>query len=206
MTGGHLQHRNDAIIGDIDFLYEVGTLRHIDRAWRQFGGLPFANVAEHSYRTTIIAMLIAVREGARVDRVVQMALIHDLPESRIGDANYVQKMYRVEEVAGAMREIAEGTTLGEYIEALHEEMKRGDTLEARIVKDADNLDCDFELREMRDAGAGIAAALQPTRDVVAETLHTETARAIFEGLRSRSSHDWHLKARNRMNSGDWSKE
>jgi putative hydrolase of HD superfamily len=77
------------------------------------------------------------------------------------------------------------------------------TLESKIVKDADNLDCDFELREMRDAGARIAEALEPTREAVRAKLHTETARRIYEALQTRGSHEWHLKARNRLNSGDW---
>ncbi|MBC6718389.1 HD domain-containing protein [Aurantimonas sp. DM33-3] len=206
MSGAPATDRNHAILNDIDFLFEIGTLRHVDRSWRQFGGLPFANVAEHSFRMTIIAMLIAMREGARVDRVVQMALVHDLHESRVGDANYVQKMYRTEEVNDAIREMAEDTSLAGHLRDLHNEMTIGDTLEAKIVKDADNLDCDFELRERADSGARIASALEPTRGAVAASLHTNTAREIHEALRNRCSHEWHLKARNRLNSGDWSKE
>ena len=48
MSGASTSRVNDTILDDIDLIYEAGTLRHIDRAWRQFGGLPFANVAEHS--------------------------------------------------------------------------------------------------------------------------------------------------------------
>jgi putative hydrolases of HD superfamily len=76
---------------DIDLLFEVGTMRHLARAWRQFGGAPFANVAEHSYRVLWIALLLARAEGADVGRVLKMALIHDLPETRTGDFNYVQR-------------------------------------------------------------------------------------------------------------------
>ncbi|KRQ07236.1 HD domain-containing protein [Bradyrhizobium manausense] len=197
---------NDAINDDVDFLYEVGTLRHINRSWLQFGGLPFANVAEHSFRMTYIAMLIAVREGARVDRVVQMALIHDLHESRVGDANYVQKMYRNDDVESAWLEMEGSTSISSHLSELRREMLAGATLEAKIVKDADKLDCDFELREMRDAGARIAEALDPTRRVVSQTLQTETARRMHAAVQSRSSHEWHLKARNRLNSGDWLKD
>jgi len=44
---------------DVEFLFEVGTLRLIDRTWRQFGGANFANVAEHTFRVMWIAALIA---------------------------------------------------------------------------------------------------------------------------------------------------
>ena len=198
--------KNDAILEDIDFLYELGTLRHTNRSWVQFGGLPFANVAEHTFRTAMIAMLIALREGAKVERVVQMALVHDLHESRVGDANYVQKMYRSDDVESAWLEMGCKTSGASHLRGLHEEMSAGKTLEAKIVKDADKLDCDFELREMRDAGARIAEALEPTRAVVGQTLHTETARQIYMSLKSRGSHEWHLNARNRLNSGDWLKD
>lgn len=204
MSGDSTSH--DTILDDIDLLYEAGTLRHIDRAWRQFGGLPFANVAEHSFRTALIAMLIAVREGAHVGRVVQMALIHDLHESRVGDANYVQKMYRSEDVDGAISEIVGSTSLSAHLRTLHGEMIDEETLEARIVKDADKLDCDFELQEMDDAGARIAMVLKPTREAVGTKLHTATARRIYAALQNRRSHEWHMKARNRLNAGDWSRE
>ena len=65
---------------DIDLLFEVGSLRHVDRTWRQFGGVPYANVAEHTLRVAFVAWSLAALEGADPGRVVQMAMIHDLPE------------------------------------------------------------------------------------------------------------------------------
>lgn len=196
-------HSNDTDPGDIDFLYEIGTLRHVNRSWRQFGGLPFANVAEHSFRMTMVAMLIAVQEGAKVERVVQLALVHDVHESRTGDANYVQKMHRNDDVEGAWREIEGRSAASAHIRELRRELSAEDTFEAKIVKDADKLDCDLELREMRDMGAKIAEALEPTREAVSRTLYTETARRLYAGIQDRGSHEWHLKARNRFNAGDW---
>ncbi|BGE86310.1 MULTISPECIES: HD domain-containing protein [Methylosinus] len=197
---------SDLIVEDVDILFEIGTLRHIHRSWRQFGGLPFANVAEHSFRMAFIGMVIAVHEGANVDRVVQLALAHDLPESRTGDANYVQKMYRHDDVEAAAREMDGRSALATHFDALRTELMAGITIEAKIVKDADNLDCDFELKEMRDKGANIAEALAPTREAVKRTLHTDTARRLFDTVNMRSSHAWHLNARNRFNAGDWKQE
>ena len=203
MTNSPLHVSHDKVIDDVDFLFEIGTLRHINRSWSQFGGLPFANVAEHSFRTMTIAMLIALREGAKVEKVVELALVHDIHETRTGDANYVQKMYRNDDVETAWREIEGRSVVASHIRGLRLELETGETLEAKIVKDADNLDCDLELREMRDRGSTIADALTSTREAVKGTLHTGTARHLFAAIQERGSHHWHLKARNRLTAGDW---
>ncbi len=47
---------------DIKFLYEVGTLRYVDRTWKQTFGVPVANVTEHTFRVMWIAQIIAKHE------------------------------------------------------------------------------------------------------------------------------------------------
>ena len=45
---------------DINFLYEIGSLRKIPRAWQQILTGKVENVAEHIFRTTMVAWVIAV--------------------------------------------------------------------------------------------------------------------------------------------------
>ena len=47
---------------DADFLFEIGTLRFIQRTWKQFINPDFANLAEHTLRMTWIAIVIAKNE------------------------------------------------------------------------------------------------------------------------------------------------
>ena len=69
---------------DIEFLYEMGNIRYIDRFWRRFLSPEFSNVAEHHFRVFWIAMIIAGREGGDVDtgKLAKLVLIHDIAESR----------------------------------------------------------------------------------------------------------------------------
>src|SRR2546422_11260389 len=96
---------------NVAFLFEMGTLRHVARTWRQFGGLDFANVAEHSFRVAWIAMALAAEENADIGRVAQLALLHDLPESRTGDVNYVQRMHTVRNEDSALADTLEETSI-----------------------------------------------------------------------------------------------
>lgn len=187
----------------VDLLFEVGTMRHISRSWSQFGGLQFANVAEHSYRVVWIALVLARDEGADIAKTLQMAMIHDLPETRTGDGNYVNREYVAYNEVGAVKDSLAGTPLESELLPLWREYKDRETLEARIVKDADTLDCDLELRELKSRGSDLPEVLQDTRMRAFEQLHTATARRLFREIEGASCHDWHKKSKNRLNNGDW---
>ena len=79
----------------VDFLFEVGMLKRTPRSGWQFLGSGTESVAEHSYRTAMIAFVL-VRldgDGLDADRILRMALLHDLPEARTGDLNYMNQKY-----------------------------------------------------------------------------------------------------------------
>jgi putative hydrolase of HD superfamily len=186
---------------DVELLHEVGSLRRVARTWVQFTGAPMANVAEHTLRVAWIAMAIARREDADGARCAQLALIHDVAESRTGDVHYLSRMYVERREDEALRDVVAGTSLQDDVEALWAEYHAQASLEARVVKDADNLDCDLELTETPDAA--LIASLRPTRDRVREKLHTDTARALFDAIYADDPHAWHTTAPNRMVAGDW---
>ena len=43
---------------DINFLYEIGTLRNIRRAWNQLSPAKFENITEHTFKTVWIAFIL----------------------------------------------------------------------------------------------------------------------------------------------------
>lgn len=186
---------------DVALLHEVGSLRRVARTWVQFTGAPMANVAEHTLRVAWIAMVLARREGADPGRCVQLALVHDLAETRTGDVHYLSRMYVERREDEALRDAAAGTSLEDEATALWDEYHAQESLEARVVKDADNLDCDLELTETPDAA--LVASLEPTRRQVRERLHTDTARALFDAVYATDPHAWHTAAPNRLTAGDW---
>lgn len=78
------------------------------------------------------------------------------------------------------------------------------TIEAKIAKDADNLDVDFELSEQASKGIVLKDEWQENRTFVAKNkLYTKTAKKLFDQISDSNPHDWHLTGRNRRNEGDW---
>ncbi|HEY5710128.1 MAG TPA: HD domain-containing protein [Solirubrobacterales bacterium] len=189
---------------DVDLLYEIGTLRQVARAWVQFGNdRQLANVAEHTLRVIWLSLVLAKHEDADAARVVQIALVHDLAETRTGDVNYVSRMYVDRNETQAMRDSLNGTVLeGEALE-LWDEYKAQESLEAQIVKDADNLDCDLELVESTARGHELQETLAETRQSVRVQLRTETGRRLFTRIYESDPHTWHRDTRNRLTAGDW---
>ncbi|MFC3993351.1 HD domain-containing protein [Actinoplanes siamensis] len=183
-------------------MFEIGTMRHLARTWNQFGGISFANVAEHTMRVAWISLAIASREGADCGKVVQMALVHDAAETRTGDVHYMSRLYTERHEAKALGDMTADTSL-EWIQELWQEYERQSSLEARIVKDADTLDVDFELRELAATGSRLPEMFKPIRDGVNTKLRTKTAVELYESLLRTNPHSWHLEGKNRATAGDW---
>lgn len=196
----------DVKIQDVNFLYEVGCLRFVNRSWTQFLNHDFANVTEHIFRVVWLSLVIA-RYEKPVDtgKLIKMALVHDLSESRGVDVHYVSRLYAKRLDEAAITDMFQGTSLCEEFLALSKEYEDRVSLEAKIVKDADNLDVDFELAEQNAKGSSLKHDWQAMRDHVAELLFTQTAKKIYAQIQTTNPHDWHINAKNRINSGDWKK-
>jgi putative hydrolases of HD superfamily len=67
-------------------IYETGLLKLSKRTgWWLCGVKDPESVAEHSFRTAIIAGLLASLEGADPARATMLAVWHDSQETRVGD-------------------------------------------------------------------------------------------------------------------------
>lgn len=71
----------------IEFLMELDKLKRVERRTRLLGQGRHENSAEHSWHFAMAAMSLApyAPEGTRIERVVQMALVHDIVEIDVGD-------------------------------------------------------------------------------------------------------------------------
>lgn len=135
----------------------ANDLKRLPRAgWLLAGVTPAESVAEHSFATTLLALQLAQTVNAEfgaqgldrpldVERVVRIALVHDLAESVVTDlpkrssqALGEENKRRSEETAWQSIEPAP-----ELTGSLHEywaEYAAGESNEARLVKDADKLE------------------------------------------------------------------
>lgn len=177
---------------DIDFLFEIGSLRKVPRAWQQILNSPVQNIAEHHFRVILIAWIIAVAEKADVNKVIKIAIIHDMAESRTGDIAFMHRDYVTRHEKLAEEHIFKETILEKDAHALLKEYEERKTLEAKIVKDADNLDIDIELKELVKIGDTSAIRMQKDRpNIRANKLNTRTAKAMWDKIQKTDPNDWH---------------
>ena len=184
---------------DIQFLFEIGSLRNIPRAWIQHLGVPCASNLEHTMRVIFLALLIARKEGKKgnmsdENTIIKMALAHDLPETRTADLAYVHKVYSQTDDARAARDLFAGTSFTDF-EDIHARYEKRDTIEAKIVKDADNLDIDLELKEFEEQGHKLPAKWKAMRKFVRDKkLYTKTAKKLWDDLQKANVAQWHMEA------------
>lgn len=193
---------------DVELLFELGMIRHLPRQWVRFGGINFANLADHHFRVAWTAMLIANREDADVDieKILKMALVHDIAESRTNDVDYIARQYTERNEELAMKDILEDTSMQEEFIALFEEYEERKSLESKIVKDADTLDIDLEVQEQEANGVKIKGWLYYRDHVAKHHLYTKTAKELYKQIKVADPHGWHVNSpRNRFKGGDYKK-
>jgi putative hydrolases of HD superfamily len=136
-----------------NFLFEVGMLKKTPRTGYQFLGSGSESVADHSFRMTVIGYILAGETpGADRDKTVLMCLFHDLHEARTGDMNYVNKQYNTVDEKKAVQHMTEGLPFGAEIALLTNEFNESATIEAKIARDADQIDLILELKREKDLG------------------------------------------------------
>jgi len=180
---------------DLDFLFEMGSMRNIPRAWVQHLGVPVASNLEHMMRVIFLALLIARREGKGDENtIIRMALVHDLAETRTADLAYVHKVYTDTYDARAAHDLFAGTTFTDF-DAAHDTYEKRDSIEAKIVKDADNLDIDLELKEFEEQGHKLPGKWKAMRKFVRDKkLYTKTAKKLWDELQKADVSQWHMEA------------
>lgn len=136
-----------------DLLFEVGMLCKTPRSGYQFLGSGRESVAEHILRTVFVGYTLCKMNRSLDElRVLKMCILHDLPEARTGDMNYVNKKYVEVNEAKAVQELTDGLFFGSEIRQSIDEFNAKETLEARIVRDADQLALILQLKEYGDLG------------------------------------------------------
>ena len=136
-----------------NFLFEVGMLSKTPRSGYQFLGSGKESVAEHVLRTVFVGYALCKMDPTLDEfRVLKMCVLHDLPEARTGDMNYVNKKYVDVDEEKAVRELTEHLSFGSDIKAFIDEFNRKETKEALTARDADQIAFILQLKEYGDLG------------------------------------------------------
>jgi len=143
----------------LEFFSKVGKLKELPRTgWVETGiGKP-ESVADHCFRTSVIAMVLSDLQGHDTAKAVRMALLHDLAETETGDLTPGQKKERgpslMTEEEGAVARLLSGLPgdLAERYMELWEELREGASPEAEVVANADKLEMVLQALEYEEDG------------------------------------------------------
>jgi putative hydrolase of HD superfamily len=145
--------------GLVDFLLTAGALKRLPRAgWRLAGILDCESVADHTFRVALIALVLGeLVEGVDRLKLLQMAVLHDLPECILTDlpSTAVQAIGReVKQRAerGVWLQMLPACQQAQKWSALWEEFEAGQSIEAKLARAADKLDMLLQAYEYERAG------------------------------------------------------
>jgi putative hydrolase of HD superfamily len=179
------------------FLYEMGQLKRVKRSgWWIAGVKDPESVAEHSFRTAVIAYILAQLEGVNQEKVVSMALFHDMSEARTNDAHRIVRRYAnwedVDKKAVGEQSKRLPGEMGKRMVTLFEEFEEEASLEAKVVRDSDLLECIVQAREYQALGytdvvdwifnAQAALKTESAKKIASECLKTEP-KEWWQGLK-----------------------
>jgi putative hydrolase of HD superfamily len=129
-----------------DFFYLVSELKRVPRkGWKSKVGIEHPeSVADHSYGTAIMAMIFSDIHNLDTEKILKMALLHDLAESIIGD-------FMPGEISVENKRLAENEAMKEILSKLPEniaakyqgiwdEYTMASTAESLLLHDIDKLE------------------------------------------------------------------
>jgi putative hydrolase of HD superfamily len=175
-----------------NLLFEAKILKEIPRSGFHFLGVGRESVAEHCFSTTFIAYVMS-RMEPEIDalKLIGMCLIHDLPEARIGDLNTVHKKYiKVDEVK-AIKDAVKGLAFEKIMMDNFNEYIEGNSMEAKLAHDADQLALILELKDLMDIGYKPPETWMQN---VLSRLETETGKKIAQAVLDTHRDEWWLGA------------
>jgi putative hydrolase of HD superfamily len=171
-----------------NLLFEARILKDIIRSGYAFLGSGKESIAEHSFMTAFICFVMAkMDETLNLERLVSMALVHDIAEARTGDLNYVEKKYSIPDEPKAISHLIRHVSFGKDINDLIEEFNQGETAEAKLANDADQISFILELKKLLDLGARGPEKWLP---VVMDRLKTDVGCRMAQNIMETSWDEW----------------
>lgn len=125
----------------LSLILKAGKLKEMKRkGWLRYG-IDGESVASHIYRVAIISMIVGEKLGLNVEKLLKMALLHDICEADIGDItpHDMEKKEKIEIERREMKGLAESIGKREYYE-LWDEFVEGKSKEGRLLQEIDKFE------------------------------------------------------------------
>lgn len=169
--------------GMVGLLYEAGQLKRVKRSgwWSALIDDP-ESVAEHSFRTAVVAFVLASVEGLDANKMAAAALFHDFAETRINDVHKMAARYLT-----AKKE-AERKIFSEQRSGLPFDLEiKLNKKEADVLGDADALEMALQAREYAEAGHPLAEKWLESAE---KKLRTANSKLLFVELKKQRPSQW----------------
>ncbi len=175
----------------IKYIFEAGMLKRVARSgwWTESINHP-ESVADHTFRTAIIAFILAKMEGfddERANKICTAAVFHDIHEARLSDLHKIASFY-VKDKEKIEKEI-EKDQIRKIEPKLAQAIVRVFGLKGKeldVLKDADYLECAFQAKEYSDIGYDTSKWI----DNAQKKLTTKSAKELIKKLKSMKSGQW----------------
>ena len=172
----------------VNLLFKANILKKIPRSGYHFLGAGKESVAEHSFSVSFIAFVMSqIEPDVDAFKLIAMSLVHDLPEAKTGDLNYVHKNYVSADEDKAINDATRNVPFGHSIVELTREFNRGESMEAKLAHDADQLSFILELKALSDIG------YDPPKKwlkIILKRLETKTGKKISKSIMSTNWDAW----------------
>ena len=140
------------------FFEKVLELKNIPRqGWKE--KLEIYNpesVADHSYSTAVISMILSDMKGLDSEKIVKMALLHDLAESIIGDITpeHITKNEKIIKENNAIKQILKNlpNTIAESYFEIWSDYQKKSSKESILLHDIDKLEMAFQAKFYQKKG------------------------------------------------------
>ena len=171
------------------YLFESGELKRVKRSgWWTAKIKDPESVAEHSFRTAVVAFILAKMEKMDEKKLCCAALFHDMHETRTLDLHKIHARY------AKLPEDTKKKVVEDQLMNLPEDIKKGieevyslDEKEKILLKDADLLECAFQAKEYLEIGY---KDCENWINNIEKLLKTESAKKLLAVLKTMDSKDW----------------
>lgn len=139
----------------VSLFHKIGELKAIRRSgWVRCGIPEPESVADHTFRCAFMAMMLGDMLEVDTDRLIKMALLHDIAEIAAGDITPYdgvtrEEKSRVEEIG--LEDLLEGIQNSEQYIALWREYEEGKTTESRVARNIDKLEMALQAIEYQNS-------------------------------------------------------
>jgi len=140
------------------FFQKVLELKNIPRqGWKNKLDMNnVESVADHSYSTAMMSMVLSDLEGLNTEKIIKMALLHDLAESVIGDLtpDEIKDKRKISMENKAMIRILENlpSNVSQHYIILWDDFQKNSSKEANLLHEIDKLEMAFQAKFYLDEG------------------------------------------------------